>query len=304
MPDIERPFVVEPIGDLAAAGDAARHAAATWRLPAPVLMRVGMNAIFRSGDIVLRVGRPTAPPEQAIWLAEWLTEQGIRVPRPAGPMPVSVNGLAVFAVERVIDHGPVDWRRVGEMVAALHRLPIAAVRGRYPVPWCATFPWWQHATLLDELEDDAAGLGDPAALIALRRCIESSHGWRDTADSATHVLCHGDVHPGNVVQSADGPVLLDWDLLCEGPPAWDHAALARWHHPWGGSPAVYREFVAGYGSSFEGQWLGEALADLRLVSATLLRLRAGRRAPAAAAEARLRLRWWRGDGEASTWTAQ
>lgn len=300
MSDAVRPFVVEPIDDLPAASDAARHAARAWGLRAPQLMRVGMNAIFHSGDTVLRVGRPTAPPEQALWLAEWLTAKGIRVPRPAGPAPIVVGDLAVIALERVIDIGPVDWRRVGEAVAALHGLPITEVLGRYPLPWCATFPWWQHTDMLD----DVAALCDPPALAALRRCIDQWCGWHDAAERAVHVLCHGDVHPGNVVQDADGPVLLDWDLLCEGPAVWDHAALARWHRPWGGDPAVHRDFVAGYGRTFAGEWLGEALADLRLVSATLLRLRAGRTTPAAAAEARLRLAWWRGDSAAHSWTAQ
>lgn len=300
MADAVRPFVVEPIGDLAAAGRVAAHAAQQWDLPEPELLRVGMNAIFHSGDVVLRVGRPTAPAEQALWLAEWLTAHGIRVPQPARPAAVAMDGLAVIAVERIVDSGPVDWRRVGEMVAALHRLDITEVRGRYPLPWCATFPWWQHGEMLAGVTE----LVDAPALAGLQRCIEQCRGWQDLALGTGHVLCHGDVHPGNVVQDADGPVLLDWDLLCEGPAAWDHAALARWHSPWGGDPAVYRQFVDGYGMSYEGQWLGEALADLRLVSATLLRLRAGRTAPAAAAEARLRLRWWRGESGAPTWTAQ
>jgi hypothetical protein len=43
---------------------------------------------------------------------------------------------------------------------------------------------------------------------------------------------------------------------------------------------------------------------MRNVVATLMRVRAGRTDPAAAAEAQRRLRYWRGDTDAPQWTAQ
>jgi Ser/Thr protein kinase RdoA (MazF antagonist) len=118
------------------------------------------------------------------------------------------------------------------------------------------------------------------------------------------VICHGDVHPGNVIQSADGPVLLDWDLLCRGPAAWDHAPLMTWTHRWGGDAGIYESFAEGYGVSLRGDPLAEALAELRLVAATLMRVRAARQNPAAAAEAELRLRYWRGEPDAPQWHPQ
>ncbi len=46
-----------------------------------------------------------------------------------------------------------------------------------------------------------------------------------------------------------------------------------------------------------------AIAELRLVAATLLRLRAGRADAAAMPEAQRRLAFWRGDPAAPLWTA-
>jgi Ser/Thr protein kinase RdoA (MazF antagonist) len=92
------------------------------------------------------------------------------------------------------------------------------------------------------------------------------------------VVCHGDVHPGNVIQSADGPVLLDWDLLCRGPAAWDHAPLMTWTERWGGEPGIYEAFAEGYGRSMRGDLVAQAIAELRLVAATLMRLLAARSA--------------------------
>jgi hypothetical protein len=77
-----------------------------------------------------------------------------------------------------------------------------------------------------------------------------------------------------------------------------------WTERWGGQVGIYESFAEGYGRSFRNDELGEAIAELRLVAATLMRVRAGRTNPAAAAEAELRLRYWRGDGDAPQWHAQ
>ena len=47
-----------------------------------------------------------------------------------------------------------------------------------------------------------------------------------------------------------------------------------------------------------------ALAELRLVAATLMRVTASIADPGAGAEAERRLRYWRGDADAPAWHAQ
>ncbi len=37
------------------------------------------------------------------------------------------------------------------------------------------------------------------------------------------VLCHGDIHPENVIMTADGPRLIDWSFSVGAPAAFDHA---------------------------------------------------------------------------------
>ncbi len=36
-------------------------------------------------------------------------------------------------------------------------------------------------------------------------------------------LCHGDLHPGNIIWGADGPLIIDWGTACNGCPAGDAA---------------------------------------------------------------------------------
>ncbi len=295
------PIVAEPIGDPAGAERAARLAAEVWGLPEPTLVRLGMNGVFGCGDdVVLRVSRPTGDPSAVVRVARAAIRSGVRTAAPIHDDAVDAGaGIWVTAWQRVhpVDR-PTDWEQVGAMVAALHRA--APDVDLDAVPSCGDFPWWHFADfappVLATLETDAR--------TGLERTLARHAGWDDEARAGRLVVCHGDVHPGNVLMSADGPVLLDWDLLCIGPPAWDHAMLMTLSERWGGPPGTYEAFSAGYGASLRGDAVADALAELRLVAATLLRVRAGWSDPAAAAEAGERLRHWRADPDAPTWTAQ
>jgi Ser/Thr protein kinase RdoA (MazF antagonist) len=293
----ERPFVDGPPGSIADSTKAAVAAAGAWGLAEPELVRVGMNAIFAAGSVVLRVSRPTAPAGAAIELAGVLADHGVRVPLPVrGDALDTGDGLAVTAWERIVPaRREADWRAVGRMVAAVHAIARDAIPAAYPVPPCESFPWWQLDSLLDELAD----VVDAPARDGLAATIARHEGWATGVD---RVVCHGDVHPGNVVMTAAGVVLLDWDLLCAGPPGWDHAMLLRLPR-WGSPARWYDEFAAGYGRAFADDPVTVAIAELRLVAATLMRLRAGRADPAAMPEAQRRLAFWRGDPAAPRWTA-
>jgi Ser/Thr protein kinase RdoA (MazF antagonist) len=210
------------------------------------------------------------------------------------------DGFAITGWERVEPIAePVDWVAIGRAVRRVHSLPVEQVPVGYPVPDPSSFPWWDFDGMLAELSDAI----DDAALSGLRAALRRGAGWqRDIARGA--VLCHGDVHPGNVLMTVDGPLLIDWDLLCVANPAWDHAMLATYAERWGGDPAVLAGFTAGYGEPAVDRALTARLGELRNVAATLMRVELGRGDPAVAAEAARRLRHWRGDPAAPTWRAQ
>ena len=159
----------------------------------------------------------------------------------------------------------------------------------------------QRVKFEEMLADTVADL-DPDARAGLGRAVERNSDWVGFALGES-VVCHGDVHPGNVMMVDDGVALLDWDLMCLAPPGWDHAPLLRWHERWGGG-AYYEPFAEGYGWSARGDRFTESVAELRLVAATLMRIRDAPTAPEARAEAELRLRYWRGDPDAPPWTAR
>ena len=297
----ELPFVAAPPGTLESVTRSARLAAAHWGFGEPQLLRMGMNGIFTVGEgVLLRVSRPSASAERAIALGHALTRLGLRVAAYVRDEAFVCGDHAVFAIASVEQHGSIDWREVGEMVALLHRVDRDAVPLGYPVPFCGDFPWWDFPALLAETGDDL----DDASRHAISAAIDRDLPLLDAQRLQASVICHGDVHPGNVIQTAQGPVLLDWDLLCAGPDAWDHAPLMTWTQRWGGEPGIYEAFAEGAGSSLRRDPLAEAIAELRLVAATLMRLRAAKSNPAAAKEAELRLRYWRGEPDAPSWRAQ
>lgn len=296
-PAADRPFVDRPPDSPEDAAAAAALAARSWSLGPPTLIRMGMTAIFAAGDeVVLRVSCPTAPADASIELADVLADAGIRTARPVRREVVTWGELSVTAWERLHPvTAPPDWRAVGEMVARVHALGVDAVPPRFPVPSCHRFPWWHFDALLD----DVAGLLDPLARAGIDAAIER-HGW--WVDTPERVLCHGDVHPGNVLATMHGTALIDWDLVCTAPAGWDHAMLTRVER-WGGDPSWYAAFAAGYGRSLQDDAATIAIAELRLVAATLMRLRAGRTDPTAMREAGRRLRYWRHDAGAPPWNA-
>jgi hypothetical protein len=292
-----RAYVDRPVTDLVAADRAAATAARTWALDVPTLLRVGMNAIYASGPVVLRVSAPTAPAEVSLELARFWDGRGVPVPRPVRDDVVLVDGLSVTAWERVDAHpDPIEWARVGELVRRVHETDPGSLPASVPLPSPTTFPWWDLELLLERAEPAL----DERARLGLGASIERHRHWREFDDV---VVCHGDVHPGNVLMRADGPVLLDWDLLCLAPPGWDHGPMLTWAQRWGGGPGEYEAFARGYGRSLRGDPAATAIAELRLVAATLMRVAASIDDPAARPEAERRLRFWRGDPDAPPWTA-
>jgi len=294
-----RPFVDRPVGDVDQARTLAMRVAHRLDLPEPVLLRAGMNALFRAGDVIVRIGRPSAPAEVSIELATRLRDHGIAAATAAAADVYVEGDLSATCWEQLVDNGePIDWREVGAIVRRVHALTPADLPDGYPLPPPTAFPWWDFETMMADVGGDI----DDAARAGLEQAIERNAAWREL--DGVNVVCHGDVHPGNVVMTADGPVVVDWDLMCTAPAGWDHAMLLTLAERWGGDPGVYPDFAAGYGESLADDVTARRFAELRNVAATLMRVRAGRTDAAAGEEAERRLRYWRGDRDAPPWHTQ
>jgi Ser/Thr protein kinase RdoA (MazF antagonist) len=264
-------------------------------------LRAGGNQVFRAGDVIIRVAPASADVTSQVAVAKWLLAEGFPVAAPLADA-AEVAGLKVSLWEYVhADERRIDFRQLGELVARLHRVAPDRLSDVTALPFCGDAEWLASERRLAAAE--AANLLDAEGLAALRRECVALRGWHDRARGGALVVCHGDVHPQNVVMRGDEVVLIDWDAICLGPPAWDHAPLMTWADRWGGQADAYPDFASGYGADLRESPLARELALLRLVAPTINMILGGANDPACAAEARVRMRYWLGDPSAPAWTA-
>jgi Ser/Thr protein kinase RdoA (MazF antagonist) len=181
-------------------------------------------------------------------MCRYLHQAGLRVPRPADlgtDQPIRVGSGHWCTVWQLLDGeaGTVgDYRRLGVQLRVLHAVPppgkawtwspvariatwIDAVN-TYDLPWLptGTIPWLQRR------------------LAEVRQSIPALDADVD------QVFCHGDPHPGNLLRTANGDLLVDYEYAGVGPREWDLSEIRCHARRFGLTAADRRAFVAGYGA--------------------------------------------------------
>jgi hypothetical protein len=152
-----------------------------------------------------------APP--AALDGEWRALTAFRG-RPWAPGPAERPGPDLLVLPWVAATGPRPRAALGRALADLHSLP--PLGHALPPPWVTGL----HRPSPRRLARASAGLvaltrtvgGDPVLAAALDAL---AGGWSASAP------VHGDVRGANVVGTADGCVLLDWEAFGDGDPAMD-----------------------------------------------------------------------------------
>lgn len=291
--------------DEARATDIVSRLAADRGIDGPVvLLRSGMNLVFRVGDVVLRVAPDHIDGQAHVELAHRLLEADLPVVHPLDDA-VTVEGCVVTFWEHIDqpDHVPINYQQLGAAIARLHHIDVGQLPPRLTLPWCGEADWLQLEAVYARAA--ATGVVDSDDLGVLSRECAALADWQEQARTEPAVVCHGDVHPQNVLIRSNGEVaILDWDGLCLGPAAWDHAPLLTWEDRWGGQAGTYEEFAAGYGTDLRDSSVAQLLARVRLLAPTLNKIVQGATDAERAAEARRRMQYWRGDPDAPAWQPQ
>ncbi|MEV0284384.1 phosphotransferase [Kribbella sp. NPDC050820] len=136
-------------------------------------------------------------------------------------------------------------------------------------------------------EDDRAWLREQLARL--------KDAFDDLPAGLQRSAIHGDAWAGNVVVTADGPVLLDLERFALGPPEWDLVSTAVRLTTFGTMNAKeYEAFATAYGHDVL-EWDGfEILRDTRELRVTCYAAQQASEEPAARAEAALRVACLRG----------
>jgi Ser/Thr protein kinase RdoA (MazF antagonist) len=219
---------------------------------------------------VKEMRNPWAEPRWQEWLAEsWSFEQraiaaGVAAPR---PVPNPADGSCLAWVSRLgrdeqreapvrvhhwtagtpVTPGPVaanTARWAGRTLATLHGLRITPRdRGLFPVTGTATADRWPGLTEAARHHHAPwAGTMDEAApAVALIADLVRSAGFRPDQE----VMTHGDIDQKNLLLTAAGPVLCDWDLAAPLGPRRELADVAMSLAGWA-DMSVAREAVRSY----------------------------------------------------------
>ena len=185
------------------------------RLPGPRL-GIGRTAeVFAWGDReIIKLLRPAFPDrvgEREVAIARRVDASGLAAPRFLGVE--RVEGRYGLVYERITGPSMLDrlrrrpWRvdQLARAFAALHADMHETDGAGLPS---------LVAKLRAEIERAAESLGNvrrDATLRALDRLARGS------------TVCHGDMHPGNVILSSAGPIVIDWLTAGFGPPEADVA---------------------------------------------------------------------------------
>ncbi|MEV7678612.1 aminoglycoside phosphotransferase family protein [Streptomyces sp. NPDC088341] len=210
------------------------------------LLSLGENAVFGTGELIVKVGRSAEDhPEllerarREVAVASWLVECGIPAVRAAEPRPRSVDGHPVTLWHRL----PAAVRTAGPGdLASLLRLVHALPAPSFSLP---------RRDLLDGVERWLRIAGDaidPADAGYLR---ERRDGFAEAAATLTPQLppgpIHGDALPRNVHVGPDGPVLVDLETFSTDFREHDLVVMALSRDRYGLSAEAYGTFTEAYG---------------------------------------------------------
>ena len=215
-------------------------------LPGPArdarLLALGENAVFATGDLVVKVGREAELLDRArreLDIALWLAEAGVPAVRAAEPKPRLVEGHPVTVWHRL--PGPVrdaEPRDLAELLRVVHALPVPSFR-LPPRELLGGVERWLR------LAGDAIAPADAAYLRARR------DGFAAAAAALTPRLApgpiHGDALPRNVHVGPDGPVLVDLETFSSDLREHDLVVMALSRDRYGLPAAAYDGFVSAYG---------------------------------------------------------
>jgi hypothetical protein len=173
---------------------------------------------------------------------------------------VQFNGYAVSLYPFIEGHsftfeesfGEAERDQVLEIVVALHGVPITAIRppaeDEFVIPWLDQVDRSRH-------HGSEGGSNGPHAAAASQLLIDNEAEIRRLIgryrtlvaqylrDPGPVVVTHGEIHPGNVMVTSNGWVIVDWDTVLVAPPERDLWRLAQ------GGGSVLRAYADATGTA-------------------------------------------------------
>lgn len=218
------------------------------------LLALGENAVFGSGELVVKVGRDA--PElldrarRELRVAQWLEESGVPAVRAAEGQPRLADGHPVTLWHRLPPAArPAEPRDLAALLRLVHALPAPSFELPRRELLGGVERWLRLAGSAIDRED--------ADYLRERR-----DGFAAAAAALTPQLppgpIHGDALPRNVLVGPDGPVLADLETFSSDLREHDLVVMALSRDRYGLPADAYDGFVAEYGWDVR-EWEGCAV---------------------------------------------
>lgn len=226
------------------------------------LLRDGSNAIYLLPDagVVARVGRSGTAEEAArqVQIASWLSANGIDANLPIDRLDqVTVDGRPVTWWTPIATHRHATPAELGAVLRKLHDLP---------TPPAIDLPNLDMVGHVAKRIESASGISTTDRAWLQDELASLGMDLATTEVPQSRHVIHGDAWQGNlVVPNGGSPILLDFDNVSIGHPAWDLIPLAVDHEDFARIDSDdYTAFVTAYGGYDvrEAPWF-RALADLQ-----------------------------------------
>jgi aminoglycoside phosphotransferase (APT) family kinase protein len=233
------------------------------------LIRLGENALFHLPDpnVVVRVARSMAYWDDArreVAVARWLADQGFPAVRTfAGvAQPAEAAGRPVTFWEYIEgrDGDRCDIAVLAELLSRLHRLPRP---DGFTLP-----PEDPLGRVRRRLEAASVTVSDRGFLLDRLKAVEAElPGLRFPLPEGP---VHGDAHVQNLIVTAGGPVMIDFERFAWGHPEWDLSMTATEYQTAGWwTREEHAQFTTAYGfdvTSWEGYPVLRAAHELKMTS--------------------------------------
>ncbi|MEV6056189.1 aminoglycoside phosphotransferase family protein [Streptomyces sp. NPDC052107] len=228
-------------------------------------IRRAENEIWRlpGQSVIVRIARPGqfAATVREVRVARWLAENAVPAVRLADvDQPIEADGRSVTFWQELPPHEHGSHTDVAHLLRRLHALPTPTFELGHLDPFVRLSERLQAASTLSSTD---------------RKWLERLHqelaaAWAERPVGRPDCAVHGDAWPGNLIRTAEGPLVIDLERFSLGPPEWDLVSTAVRARTTGAvSAAQYDEFCAAYGydvTDWPGYSILAGARELRMVT--------------------------------------
>jgi Ser/Thr protein kinase RdoA (MazF antagonist) len=208
------------------------------------LIRMGENAMFAlpHDKLVVRIARTVERRERVereLAVARWLADNDYPAVRVAEQFrqPQAVDGRLITFWHLLEEEGKATFDDLAGLLRDMHALPAPV----FKVPQFDPF-----TAVPGRLAN--AGNADETAVAFLAQLYEDLRDrYANLSFPSPFGIIHGDAHRGNVILTADGPHLADFEVVAWGPREWDLTPTAMSVDRFGLPRTTYNSFARTYG---------------------------------------------------------